>query len=40
MQKNALISQKTTGDLGNLFVGNWKEGEIKAGILYLISRYF
>ena len=40
MQTNALISQKTSGGLGNLHVSDWEEGEIRAGILYLVSRYF
>ena len=40
MQKSALTSQKTSGGFGNLHVGKWEKGEIRAGTLYLVSHYF
>ena len=40
MQISALTSQKTSGGLGNFYIDDWKKREIKAGILYSVSRYF
>ena len=40
MQISVLTSQKTSGGLGNLYVGDWKERKIRASTLYLVSHYF
>ena len=40
MQISALTSQKTSRGLGDLYIGDWKKGEIRATTLYLVFRYF
>ena len=41
MQISALKSQKTSGDLSNLYVNDWeKRGRIRTVILYLVSHHF
>ena len=40
MQTSVPKSQKTSGGLDNLHVGNWEKGGIRAGTLHLVSRYF
>ena len=40
MQTNIPKSEKISGGLGNLYVGDWKEGGIRADILHLVSCYF
>ncbi len=38
MQTNAQKSQKTSCDLGSLYVNDWKNREIETDTLYLVSR--
>ncbi len=40
MQTSTLTSQKTSGGLGDLHVGDWEQGRIRAGTLHLVSHYF
>ena len=41
MQTSALKSQKTSGKLDNLHIGDLEKGvKIRVGTLHLVSRYF